>query len=276
MAVVGKLFLDSGAFSLQRRQPKLDGQFFKSKTFLQYVNNYATFVIKYSKWIDYYANVDVIGNPEQTWQVQRYLEKEYGLNPVPVVHFGSDLKWLKKYIDHDYDYIGLGGLVKTNWKEYISWLDKMFNFMCPYPTRMPIVKTHGFGITSWRRIIRYPWFSIDSTTWAQAGGFGDILVPHKRNGDFTFNIPPYRIGMSKNTNRLNKGSKKHYNALSDGEKTVVKEWLKYIQVPLRKIRAIKGAAYRRIANLCFYQLLGESRPEWPHPLTIIYRGGFFD
>lgn len=272
MAKIGKLFLDSGAFSLfwkyRTENPGDWHAFFRTPEFWKYVDQYAKFVIKYQGQIDYYANVDVIRNPEETWKIQKYLEQEHGLSPVPVIHFGTDLKWVFKYVETGYKYIGIGGIGKDSpWVQYINWADPIFDFLCPKPDRMPMVKTHGFAMTSWRGMVRYPWFSIDSTTWAKAAGYGDVIIPSwDRNGNFVFDKAPKRIGVSKNGARLNFDRKvmgrdtRHYNNFSKGERKIVNKWFDRIGIPVNLVRASKGAVYRRLANLCFFRELASSLP----------------
>ena len=108
------LFLDSGAHSLYTKEvmkkEHVEGySFYESKEFWDYVDNYAQFVRENKSFLSVYVNVDVIFNPELTWKVQKYLETNHELSPLPVIHYGADLKWVKRYMD-DYEYIRFGGL----------------------------------------------------------------------------------------------------------------------------------------------------------------------
>jgi len=46
---------------------------------------------------NHYVNVDVLGDPYASYKTLKYMERKYGLHPVPVVHYGTDECWLKKY-----------------------------------------------------------------------------------------------------------------------------------------------------------------------------------
>ena len=71
-----------------------DFSWIQSEEFLTYRRDYALFLKKNLPYIDYYANFDVINNAEATWDNQQYFESK-GLKPIPVWHFGTDIKWLE-------------------------------------------------------------------------------------------------------------------------------------------------------------------------------------
>ena len=43
----------------------------------------------------------------------------------------------------------------------------------------PRLKVHGFGITAIPIMERYPWWSVDSSSWIQSAAFGSIITPDK-------------------------------------------------------------------------------------------------
>lgn len=272
-------FLDSGAFSLNPKAKEYAEKtgdrwgFFNTPLFWRYMKRYVRFVKKYKIAIDLYANVDVIGNAELTWRNQQWLEKR-GLEPVPVVHYDTDpkLKWLKHYINKGYELIGLGGLVSNMGTPACrKWIDNCFEYICNNPERLPCVKLHGFGVSNFRLLVRYPWWSVDSTTWIKVGGYGNILVPHKRKGEFTFKVDPYIIAVSTKSRKMEGGL--HYLNLNPVLQAIIKEWLEYIDVPLGKgdgekeeDRGVTNNRYARVkANLLFFEKLRDSIPEWPWP-----------
>lgn len=286
---VNSHFLDSGSFSLWSRSIKYAEEnktdqwaFYRTNEFRDYLDCYAKFVQKYKIAIDYYANVDVIPNPELTWKSQRYLEKKYGLDPVPVVHFKTDLSWLQKYIDRGHDLIALGGLVgSTSQDSCRDWIDRCFDLVCSTPNRLPQVKLHGFGITSYTLLLRYPWFSVDSTSWTKVGAFGSILVPHRRSGKFVFDQQPYTIAVSKDS-PMTKDRGRHITTLSAAERRIVKDWLELIGIAYGSYdkdgtMIEKGVtshhAPRRAANLLFFEMFRKSLPEYPWPFQSTRRKG---
>lgn len=271
----GMFFLDSGAFSIKPHALKYAKEkkcslweYYETKAFWRFMDCYAEFVKKYQKYIDLYANMDAIGNPELTWRNQQYLEKEHGLKPVPVIHFRTDIKWVSHYIKHGYDLIGLGGI---KGKDY-DWFDRVFDLICDTPNRLPRVRVHGFGATGYKIILRYPWWSVDSATWTKVGAYGNILVPHKRGGKFVFNEQPYVIGVSLDS-PTTKDQGMHLNTISKGERRIVEEWLELIGIPLGKMKGEeieeRGVCThhtsRKIACLLFFEKMRESLPPYPWP-----------
>lgn len=162
-------FFDSGSYSLKTaakewatKTGKSRWDYYETDEFWKYIDAYANFVKKYAAAIDYYANVDVIYNPELTYRNQKYLETEHNLTPIPVVHYENasvqpQYTWLKKYMDEEYDFIGVGGLAEEDSQEAsMSWIDGVFDIVCDTPNRLPKVRIHLFGITTHKLLWRWP------------------------------------------------------------------------------------------------------------------------
>jgi hypothetical protein len=275
-------FLDSGAFSLWRIALKYHQDnagsdrwaYYYTKEFKRYLKEYADFVKKYHHAIDLYANVDVIPNPELTWRNQQILENRFGLKPVPVVHFGTNLTWLDHYIKLGYELIGLGGLVgNINKKPCQDWVHACFDRICDKSGK-PKIKIHGFGISNIDCFTMFPWHSVDSATWTKNGMWGTVLFPSKKNGKFNF-FRPYKITVSEECGQNDKGSK-HLYSLSPMEKGILDEWLNIINIPLGsmqqkesydldtvakkdwvKLGLVNHHSFRREANLWFFHYLEE-------------------
>jgi hypothetical protein len=290
------LWLDSGAHSLFNKWCfthtkngatfKLPNERYKwyskdgknlSKRFIAYMDRYADFIRTYGDGIDYYATVDVIYNPELSWKSLNYLVKEHGLKPVPVIHHRTPLHWLDKHLEAGFTYIGLGGLGQQSTKSsYFDWADRVFNRLCAGDDRLPCVRVHGFALLSYELLLRYPFWSVDSTTAFKVAGNGSILVPHKRNGEFTFAVEPYIIGISHRSSAHGKVNG-HYSGLTKAERKIIGEWLNEIEVPVgvmgeneEVIEYGVSSEYhaRVVANLKFYQRLCDWLPEWPWPFKV--------
>lgn len=286
------LFLDSGAHSLYNEHVKgkkgdsrwvfyqKEGKF--TREFRKYLDLYVEFVRKYKSGIDHYVTVDVIYNPELSWQSLKYLEDK-GLNPVPVIHARTPLKWIVKHIEAGYKYIGFGGLGQESSKwSYHWWGDQAFNVVCDQKSRLPLVKVHGFAMASPELMIRWPWYSIDTASWAKLAGFGAIYVPHKRNGKFDFSVDPYYMATGHRSRKLKK-TRGHYHTVFPMERKVLEEWLEFVDVPIGSVKdgemdeygVISSYNARAVANIRYFQLLAESVPKWPWPNNIKGRTGFF-
>lgn len=170
-----RLFLDSGAPTLYNKLARgnhetkaLMGAIIKnrkhdqfdwvrSKEFLDYREKYIEYIHANKDHLEVYANLDIINNVELTWENQRYLES-CGLKPLPVWHFGCEEKWLWRYLDKGYDYIGIGGVNPNPRSTWEPGLDRTFaNILCD-KDGYPKVKLHGFATTGTRQITRYPWY----------------------------------------------------------------------------------------------------------------------
>lgn len=267
-------FLDSGAFSLRIKQAKhiknggTAESFYDSEDFWHYMDSYIRFIKKYKAAIDLYANLDVIGNPKLTWRNQKYMEA-HGLKPIPVVHFKTPMRWLRRYIEAGYKMIGLGGLVRKVTKvECRQWLDECFTIICPAPNYRPIVKVHGFGMTKIGFLFRYPWWSVDATTIEQMSRWGKILVPRKdkiKRGVYDYKRNYITIAMSSRV-KSHKMTM-HTNYLRPLEKEAVKEWLAYINHTkfFNKSLQLKTDDNEEfyLSNYFYYKEVLEKVPDFP-------------
>jgi len=287
---VGSFFLDSGAHSIYTREViDLKGRngykFYETDEFYAYCDSYAGFIKRFGWAMDFYANVDAIFNPEVTWKVQQYLEREHGLRPVPVIHFGTPLKWITHYLERGYDFLGIGGLGQEVTKdEYYGWADRVFHLICPASNdKFPVVKTHGFAMTSWDLMRRYPWWSVDSASWIKAAAFGTVYVPHQRGGKFVFDEKPYSITMSgKSPNMKEQG--KHITTVSSKEREIMLAWLSLHGIALGRydgsgVEVERGVLThhkpRAEANLRYFMAMSDSLPQWPWPFMRQTRGEGF-
>lgn len=325
---VNLMFLDSGAHSLYNAHVAEQGggrkadplekkklyKFYETPEFFQYVDAYCAYVKENMHAIDYYVNVDAIFNPEITWKVQKYIENEHGLKPVPVIHHGTPYKWVEKYLEDGHDLIGLGGMGQgVDSGSYLRWADEVYYNLCPASNDFkPIVKTHGFAMTAYRLLRRYPWWSVDSASWVKSGGFGMLYVPRQTRGKFDFSKDPFSISISatppnaekeeniERLKRVNRGaflSKKrlHHPAIVGGKsfhtqpkviRNAILDWLNFVDIPLGSVDengqcVEKGVmshhSSRKIANLHFFHAMQESLDPWPwafKPNRPVMRGFF--
>lgn len=147
-----RAFVDSGAFSAWTKGVEID------------IDEYARWLIDVKP--DMYATLDAIGDPIKTLENTKYLETEYNLNPLPVFHMKTEVKYLYPLLE--YDYICLGGMVKSQGLE--SWLDRVWSIILK---EKPNLKVHGFGLTG-TIIKKYPFYSVDSSSWANGVRFASI------------------------------------------------------------------------------------------------------
>lgn len=257
----------------------------KGSDFRKYLDKYASFIRHYQKQgIRWFATVDVIGSPEMTREVQRYFEEEHGLAPVPVVHFGSPLSYLDYYLEKGYKMVGLGGFARRpDRKEVIKWCDEAFLRICPASNqRLPITRVHGFAMTTWEYIHRWPWFSVDSTSYLLYGTYGLLCVPRspvgKREG-FSYDREPMIVSVSSRGRPVDYKTRMHISQVhgdSANARRQTMAWLEFIGLKLGKVDlktkeviepgVASSNEIRTSANLRYFQELEHSIPAWPWPL----------
>lgn len=164
----GKVFLDSGAFSAKSLGVDID------------INAYCDYIIRNRDILRVEDGVvmasvlDGIGDPLLTWQNQLYMEQK-GATPLPCFHFGEDERYLEWYVER-YPYITIGGMVRTSAEDVMQWLDRIWNRYLLDGSGRPKLKVHAFGVTTISLMERYPWWSVDSSSWIQAASFGSIYT----------------------------------------------------------------------------------------------------
>lgn len=160
-----EMFIDSGAFSAWKKGVSIK------------VEDYIHYLKVHKDSVKAYANLDVIGDAEATYENQMKMEAE-GLLPVPTYHLREDIKWLYKYLEK-HDYIALGGTVGSPRRIIEPFLDTCFSIIKEYWPR----KIHGFGISTMWALKKYPFYSVDSTNWLMGGRYGDLFDTLKLSGE---------------------------------------------------------------------------------------------
>lgn len=218
------IFLDSGAFSALTQKTQVN------------IHEYISFIKDNEDVLEIYANLDVIGNPEATWENQRKMEGE-GLKPLPIIHYGTDIVWLQRYIRKGYDYIGLGGMVPVSTVKLHYWLDRLFSTVLSDTNGMPIIKVHGFGLTTFSLLLSFPWYSVDSTSWVITGRLGTIFVPRRIKGIWDYTKEPLRVSISTRNNGATKD--RNFDTLSPKKKEMILMYLKEKGFAVGKSRFVK-------------------------------------
>jgi hypothetical protein len=167
-----KVFLDSGAFSAFTKGVKVD------------IVAYCDYIKRNLDIIDVVDGalcasvLDGIGDPLLTWQNQWHME-QLGVRPLPCFHYGEDERYLEWYIAN-YDYITLGGMVPVDKRMLIHWLDRIWEKYLTDGSGNPRLKVHGFGLTTYNLMKRYPWYSVDSSSWVQQAANGNVVLTDYR------------------------------------------------------------------------------------------------
>jgi len=182
---------------------------------------------------------------------------------------------LKRYLDKNYDVIGLGGLAKSvHSSGTVPWLNRCFDIICDAPNRLPKSKVHGFGISSVRLWLKYPWYSVDSTSIHKKAAYGWTLVPYKRKGMFVFDEPPLHVSFS-DKSPLMKENGKHYTTFTNIEKEIMEEWLKKINIPLGgegTPGVMNDGTMRKLALYSYYEQAAKAMPDYPWAFPVQGKG----
>lgn len=202
--------IDSGAFSAWKLGSPID------------IGEYAEFLAANRSLYDRCVNLDVIpgrfakkptldeveDSAAKSWENLEYLQRR-GLRPIPVFHQGEDFKWLERMVKEGYDYIGVSPDNGKMIGQKREWMDDVFDHLTV--DGRPIVKTHGFAVTSIDMMFRYPWMSIDSATWIVLGAFGGTFVPRYGVGGFMYDRSPYVVHVSSTDSSSLRNGSHFYN-----------------------------------------------------------------
>lgn len=152
-----QVIIDSGGFAARTRGVILD------------VADYARFLNEHRVPLAF--NLDT-NDHDETMAHQAYLDETCPLTTIIPIYHASD--WVERrslldqFIEEGRTYIGIGGLVghAATRSQKQATLDYTFR-----RTRDK-VKVHGLGVTAVDQLRRYPFFSVDSTTWLRVARFG--------------------------------------------------------------------------------------------------------
>lgn len=216
-----KVFLDSGAFSAFTTGIDVD------------IKAYCDYCLKHERIIEVASVLDGIGDPLKTWQNQQLMES-YGVQPLPCFHYGEPDEYLVHYIEN-YEYITLGGMVPISTPQLKLWLDRIWHEFLTDDQGRPKVKVHGFGLTVIDLMMRYPWFSVDSSSWLQISSFGNVLIPE------------FGIVCFSEASPQTKNAGRHFDNLSTPEQDAVRYAVEKRGYEVERLRKLYHS--RRVFNI---------------------------
>lgn len=158
-----EIFIDSGAFSAHTQDVEIN------------IDDYCSFIKFTGSGL--YAGLDVIGDAKQTRLNTEYMIEKFGLNPIPTFHLGGEVEDLYRLFD--YPYIALGGLVFSS--NIMKYCDEVWGRIL---REKPNLKVHGFGLTNLELMERYPWYSVDSSSYKGCRRFGRQSILWGENFEF--------------------------------------------------------------------------------------------
>lgn len=226
------IMLDSGAFTSWTKGVKID------------LEEYISFCESFPD-IDYYVNLDVIsGSPDQKhtptrdeveacciegWSnYRRMIDRLPKHKVIPVFHKQDDVKWLDRFLNFGCIYLGIGGLATSRQgrETYLTSLRRSL-----FKNGKPIVKLHGFALTSHDLMNMWQWHSVDSSTWQRMATWGQIWIPRKSQGAYDFGKSPTRVAVTPSSGY--RGQWQHHAAsMSPLILEMVKEYLSHLKIPM--------------------------------------------
>lgn len=221
-----ELFLDSGAFSAHTQGDVIS------------VDKYAAFINEHGHHFAVRANLDDIGDTgPKSWANMKELEKQ-GCDVFPVFHANDDFKYLTMMLDGGYEFMALGGLVGASRNVLRAWLDNVWAKYLVDAQGRPRIKVHGFGLTDTELMIRYPWYSVDSSSWVMTGIFGGCIFRE----DKTF----YKVTFSDESPNKYELNSWHYDRLVPAQQARVNAWLSRMGVTAKQLSS--HYSFRHLVN----------------------------
>lgn len=164
--------LDSGAFTYMNNKKghKVDWD--------EYITNYASFIDKHDIEHFFELDIDSIVGLKEVERLRYKLEKLTNKQCIPVWHKsrGKDY-WLRMV--KDYSYVAIGGIVT---KEIMPREYRFFPWFLS-EARKQDCKVHGLGFTNMKGLRKYPFYSVDSTSWLSGQKFAKIQTFNGRDFD---------------------------------------------------------------------------------------------
>lgn len=219
------MMLDSGAYTVWSQGAVID------------VSDYAAFCVAHPD-TSYFVNLDVIaGTPHQrlvspyevdaaadaSWNNYLMLCKEVlATKVIPVYHYGESIKKLDRMLEHGCPYIGLGGSAHKHTGLRVKWLQSLRKYLFDGAGR-PVVKTHGFALTSYDLMKIWQWHSVDSNSWKDFATYGAVYLPIERNGEFDYATKPLVIFTTPQSKKRQR--QQHYESMSPLMKERMHRWI---------------------------------------------------
>jgi len=241
-----ELILDSGAFTA-----------FNKKETIR-IGDYEEYLQENKCWLKNYFNLDVLSDGEKSFINWIHL-KANGLKPIPVFHIGTDEKYLKEYLKTE-DYIAIGAIADMSTSKRLVSLERIWEDYLTDKKGFPKVKVHGFGLTSIRVMKRYPWYSVDSTSWVMFGRYGAILVPKTNKEKPVYDENPFIVSVSdRSPKRKNIGE--HFQNFPENVKLKIEKYVNELGFSMEELSMVHHK--RDLINMLYYIGVQNSIPEWP-------------
>lgn len=204
-------FLDSGAFTAFTKGVEIAAE------------DYAAFIHEHKEKITVASSLDAIGDADKSYSLFKEMGR-LGCEVIPVFHCREDVSYLKRYIDEGHPYLALGGMVPETKPWLAKWLEDLWANVLTYPDGRPRVKVHGFGMTILDFIQKFPWYSVDSSSWSYGARFGALIVQWP-SGEFNW------LYLSERHSTAKVWGARHFNNIPPPYQKAVREYLERVGSP---------------------------------------------
>ena len=177
----GKLIIDNGAFTIHRKGGIIDID--KYIAWLNENDEYIDYAIALDdipgKWGQPKTAEDVLNSPIKTWENYIYMVKHLK-SPhkiLPVFHMGENFNHLENMLESPElksDYICLSGNKELTNAQREAWYTKCFHII--KNSNRPDIKTHCLGSATMQNAEKFPFTSMDATSWIMNGANGNIFT----------------------------------------------------------------------------------------------------
>lgn len=172
-----RVMMDSGAFTLQK-DPRCNWDVHD-----EYLDGYEAALRKFEGELDWYAPVDWRRSVEMVDGSMKRMH-ERGLKPVPVFHGNDPFRHLERYVKDGYPLICIAQPQRPGSKRMMAG-ERLYRFYsdCFELAEKHGTALHGFSQTG-RNLFRFPWYSVDSTSWTSGSKQGELLKINPKLGIF--------------------------------------------------------------------------------------------
>lgn len=242
-----RFILDSGAFTVWTQGASID------------LDEYINFCLKFPD-VSYYVNLDVIpGTPNKKrtltpdniqkacfygWQnYHRMIDKLPKDKVIPVYHQNDPVSWLEDYIKAGVSYIGISPANDCTTEQKIKWM-KSFRSILFDSAGRPVVKTHGFAVTSYELMKYWEWYSVDSASWKLNAAWGGVYLPKTKNNEWIYDRKPFDVAVSPMSPKLAK-RQHHAVNMTPNVRELVNNWLDECGLDFGKSEVVqKNSSYK--------------------------------
>lgn len=228
----GKLFIDSGAYTVSTKGDEVD------------IDSYISYINEIGEYVDIIAPLDVIpkfkGDKTEEASEKNYnymMEHlKYPEKLIPVFHEGESWKYLKKILSYGKDYIAVGALVGASKNQIEYFLNKVFLIIKEFEKETGRkIKVHTFGMTNQKLLKSFPITSADSTSHIMCASRGSIMTD--------YGIIP--------VSDVQSNLKNHIFNKSDAAMKTLQKYLDKLGITLDQITGERGYIYRTVINVYY-------------------------